>query len=80
MVATAVWRKTSYTLTPTFTLDNLFKIDTPDTGGLWSVTNNNQWLKADKTYRNMYRGASQVWEIQESWLFNANGWLGEIYA
>ena len=80
MVATAVWRKTSYTLTPTFTLDNLFKIDTPDTGGLWSVTNNNQWLKADKTYRNMYRGASQVWEIQESWLFNANGWLTEIYA
>ena len=80
MVATAVWRKTSYTLTPTFTLDNLFKIDTPDTGGLWSVSNQNQWLKADKTYRNMYRGASQVWEIQESWLYNQNGWLTEIYA
>ena len=80
MVATAVWRKTSYTLTPTFGVSGLFKIDAPDTGGLWSISNPSQWIKADKTFRNMYRGASEIWEIQESWLYNANGWLSEIYS
>jgi hypothetical protein len=79
LVATAVWRKTSYTLTPVFGVSGLFKIDGPDTGGLWTVADANQWLKADKTFRNLYRGASEIWEIQESWLYNANGWLTEIY-
>jgi len=79
MVASAVWRKTSYTLTPTFGVTGLFKIDAPDTGGLWSISNTSQWLKADKTFRNMYRGASVIWEVQESWLYNQNGWLSEIY-
>lgn len=79
MVATAVWRKTSYTLTPVFGVSGLFKIDAPDTGGLWTVADANQWLKADKTFRNLYRGASEIWEVQESWLYNKNGWLTEIY-
>lgn len=79
MVATAVWRKTSYTLSPVFGVSGLFKIDGPDTGGLWSVADATKWLKADKTFRNLYRGASEIWEVQESWLYNANGWLTEIY-
>jgi hypothetical protein len=79
MVASAVWRKTSYTLSPVFGVSGLFKIDAPDTGGLWSVASASQWLKADKTFRNVYRGASAIWEIQESWLYNQNGWLSEIY-
>lgn len=83
MVATATWRKTSYQLQPDCSLSNIFKLDAPETGGIVIPDGGNagkSWLKADKTCRNMFRGASQVWEIQESWLYNANGWLSEIYA
>jgi hypothetical protein len=82
MVATATFRKTSYALAPDFMLSKCFVLDNPETGGLSIPDPSNEkksWLKADKTCRNMYRGASQIWEIQESWLYNANGWLPQIY-
>jgi hypothetical protein len=83
MVATATFRKTSYALSPDFGLANIFKLNAPETGGSSVPDASNaskSWLKADKTCRNLYRGASQIWEIQESWLYNANGWLEAIYS
>lgn len=82
LVATACFRKTSYALSPDFGLANIFKLDAPETGGYSvpdSSNSNRSWLKGDKTCRNMYRGASQIWEVGECWLYNANGWLSEIY-
>jgi len=79
MVPSGTFRKTSYTTIPDFSLDGVFKIGTPETGGHPIRGGDNVWLKADKTCRNMYRGASQIWEIQETWIYNENGWLTEIY-
>lgn len=82
MVATATFRKTSYDIQPDFGLAGIFKLGAPETGGTAipdPANTNRSWLKADKTCRNLYRGASEIWEIQESWLYNANGWLTEIY-
>lgn len=82
LVATACFRKTSYALNPDFGLDKVFKLDAPEHGG-YSIpdpsNSSKRWLKGDKTCRNLYRGASQIWEIGETWLYNINGWLSEIY-
>lgn len=79
LVASAVFRKTSYAEAADFMLNNIFTIQMPETGGSTVPGSPSNWLKADKTCRNMYRGASQIWEIQETWLFNPNGWLKQIY-
>ena len=81
-LAAAVWRKTQYTYTPDTNFSNLFKLDAPETGGNPLPDSSNtlkSWIRGDKSSRNLYRGASPIWETQEAWLYNPNGWLSEIY-
>lgn len=84
IVGNVQWRKTSYSQTPDFDAADVGKLNAPEAGpytGLPDQSNTaKKWLKLEKNCRNMFRGASLLWEINEVWQYNDLGWLEEIYS
>lgn len=84
IVGNVQWRKTSYSQTPDFSATDVGKLSAPETGsftGLPDQSNSGKkWLKIEKNCRNIYKGASLLWEINEVWQYNELGWTTEIYS
>lgn len=84
IVGNVQWRKTSYSQTPDFSATDVGKLNAPEAGpytGLPDQSNAaKKWLKMEKNCRNIFKGASLLWEINEAWQFNDLGWLTEIYS
>ena len=87
ITGSAQWRRTKYSLTPLCDCSSVGKLEAPDIGsmsgsdiGLPDYSNSNHsWLLIEHTCRNMLMGATQVWIITDSWLYNPAGWRTEIY-
>lgn len=83
ITGSAQWRKTSYSTTPDFDQTDVGRLNAPEAGpygGLPDAGNAGKtWLKMEKTCRNLYKGASLLWEITEVWQYNRDGWRDEIY-
>lgn len=89
VVASGIWHRTSFTLNPALTT-KLWHLDAPYIADpsipaslLASIPDSsnagNSWLKSQEDVQNMYRGASEIWQVDESWWYNSLGWLPEIY-
>ena len=84
VVGSVQWRKLAYSQTPDFDALDVGKLSAPEAGpftGLPDQSNSaGKWLKMEKNCRNIYKGASLLWEISEVWQYNDKGWLSEIYS
>jgi len=88
-VPSGIWKRTSYTLNPVVT-GNLWYLDPPQfdqtvpvslTQSLPDVTNTLfSWIKSQEDVQNLYRGASEIWQVDESWFWNSLGWIKGIYS
>lgn len=85
IVGMAQWKKTAYATSPDFSQTDVGKLSAPEIGpwtgnGIPDPANDDKsWLKIDKTCFNLLKGASILWLITETWLYNADGWLEEFY-
>jgi hypothetical protein len=87
-VSTGTWRRTTFTTDPAIT-GNMWYLDPPgfdDTvpdallASLPDSDNTgNHWIKSQEDIQNLYRGASELWQMDESWWYNSLGWLPEIF-
>lgn len=88
VVSSGLWQKTSFTIKPALT-DNLWYFDTPSIGSEVPIELYNSipdktnagfhWIKSQEDVQNLYRGASQLWQMDEAWWYNSLGWIEEIY-
>lgn len=90
---TGVWKKTSFTVNAPTLTGNLWKGNPPDVGtftsiGLPDLANNGPtgtsglytWIKSLEDFQNLYRGASNLWQLDEAWWANINvGWKKDIF-
>ena len=88
MLSGRLWKTDKPDLGPYYS-SNLFNIPDPDNTGQSSYTGSGYinlqsgyvtWVKSQEDFQNLYRGASSVWQLDESWWANiGRGWRKDIY-
>jgi hypothetical protein len=88
-VSTGTWHRTMFTTAPIIS-GVLWLLDPPQwdstvpetlVSSLPDPTNvKYSWIRAQNDAANLYRGASQLWQIDDSWLYNSLGWDKDIFS
>ena len=93
-VPTGTWKKTSFVTSDSATIDTtvLWRVSAPsgtdEISGVPNADNSEfavngktyvNWIKTQDDMQNLYRGASELWQRDESWWWNSLGWSKEIY-